>query len=529
MRSLLIYFALLLTQLMNAQIKQIGETDLSDYPSIKFKLHSRTFEKLNASDFTFSEMINGKENKINSSDLKLLYTPSENKEKNKCVLIMIEALSYPNRHEQVDAFFYGIKNSLKGFVNPGDKIKIVAFALRNKKTRILNNVNSSFTDNIPVLEKSIDDYKIVNNVFNNKDVSDLYGAVFEGIEMIGNESIDYKKSILLLSEERNNNFSTQKTSLNVINLAKEKNVVINTIKYNRANYEQYTDPTLAAQTFGESHVLKRSLGVLKNLKKQKDIEEIVPVILNNALSRANGSDYEVVLKLQNDKKDGGKNKIIVKQLNYDFETTLVFNSPGNIVFYQFQKNFYVSLLVSILILVLLTYGIFLLFKMNKKMRQKKELEAANQLQIQKDQEAAILSQQQELKAIKLSELQRLKEEQELKAEQIRINEEKEKVAQMRALGNFPILKFADSNNSAQFEINSSIVSVGRDKQSNVICIPNSNISRNHFSIVFENNEYRIQDNNSTNGIIVNGYKLKNALLNNGDIIEIADVTFTFYK
>lgn len=163
------------------------------------------------------------------------------------------------------------------------------------------------------------------------------------------------------------------------------------------------------------------------------------------------------------------------------------------------------------------------------MRQKKELEAANQLQIQKDQEAAILSQQQELKAIKLSELQRLKEEQELKAEQIRINEEKEKVAQMRALGNFPILKFADSNNSAQFEINSSIVSVGRDKQSNVICIPNSNISRNHFSIVFENNEYRIQDNNSTNGIIVNGYKLKNALLNNGDIIEIADVTFTFYK
>jgi pSer/pThr/pTyr-binding forkhead associated (FHA) protein len=100
---------------------------------------------------------------------------------------------------------------------------------------------------------------------------------------------------------------------------------------------------------------------------------------------------------------------------------------------------------------------------------------------------------------------------------------------MRAIGNFPILKFADSNNSAQFEINSSIVSVGRDKQSNVICIPNSNISRNHFSIVFENNEYRIQDNNSTNGIIVNGYKLKNVLLNNGDIIEIADVTFTFYK
>ena len=118
MRSLLIYFALLLTQLMNAQIKQIGETDLSDYPSIKFKLHSRIFEKLNASDFTFSEVINGKENKINSSDLKLSYTPSENKEKNKCVLIMIEALSYPNRHEQVDAFFYSLKQREESDCHP---------------------------------------------------------------------------------------------------------------------------------------------------------------------------------------------------------------------------------------------------------------------------------------------------------------------------------------------------------------------------------------------------------------------------
>ena len=529
MRNLLIYFTLCLSQLLNAQIKQIGETDLSDFPSVKFKIHTRTFEKLNASDFTFSEEINGKEIKINSYKLKLSNTPVDKKEKNKCVLIMIEALSDPNRHEQVDAFFYGIKNSLKGFIKPGDKIKIVAFALRNKKTRILNHVNDSFTDNVAVLEKSIDDYKVVNNVFNNKDVSDLYGAIYEGIEMLGNESIDYKKSILLLSEERNNAFSTQKTSINVINLAKEKNVVINTIKYNRANYEQYTDPTLAGQTFGESHVLKRSLGALTNFKKQKDIENIVPVILNNAVNHANGSNYDVILNIRNNKKDGGNNSIIIKQLDSNFETNLVFNSPGNIVFYQFQKNIYIAFLVSILILLILAYFMNLWIKKNKKNNLLKEVESAKQIQIQQDQEAAILSQQEELKTIKLNELQRLKVEQDLKAEQIRIDEEKAIVAQMKALGNFPILKYNDSNNSAQFEINSSRVTGGRDKESNIICIPNNNISRNHFSIIFDNNEYKIQDNNSTNGIIVNGYKLKDAVLNNGDIIEIADVTFTFYK
>ena len=36
------------------------------------------------------------------------------------------------------------------------------------------------------------------------------------------------------------------------------------------------------------------------------------------------------------------------------------------------------------------------------------------------------------------------------------------------------------------------------------------------------------DNNSRNGMIVNGYKVNQAILKNGDIIEITDVSFTFY-
>ena len=99
---------------------------------------------------------------------------------------------------------------------------------------------------------------------------------------------------------------------------------------------------------------------------------------------------------------------------------------------------------------------------------------------------------------------------------------------MKRLGAFPILKYSDDNNIAQYEINIPVTTVGRDEKSNVICIPNKNISRNHFSIIFSNDKYSIVDNESTNGIIINGYKLKNSQLKNGDIIEVADVTFTFY-
>jgi pSer/pThr/pTyr-binding forkhead associated (FHA) protein len=72
------------------------------------------------------------------------------------------------------------------------------------------------------------------------------------------------------------------------------------------------------------------------------------------------------------------------------------------------------------------------------------------------------------------------------------------------------------------------MSFGRDKKSNDIHISNLNISRTHFSIVFKASNYMILDNDSTNGMIINGYKLKSTHLKHGDIIEIGDATFIFY-
>ena len=96
-------------------------------------------------------------------------------------------------------------------------------------------------------------------------------------------------------------------------------------------------------------------------------------------------------------------------------------------------------------------------------------------------------------------------------------------------GSFPILKFTHNDISKQFEVNKPILKVGREKETNDICIANNNISRNHFTINFKDGKYTIIDNNSTNGILVNGRKLKESVLNNADIINIADITLIFYE
>ena len=41
--------------------------------------------------------------------------------------------------------------------------------------------------------------------------------------------------------------------------------------------------------------------------------------------------------------------------------------------------------------------------------------------------------------------------------------------------------------------------------------------------------YKVKDNDSTNGLLLNGRMTKESEINNADIIEIAEVSFTFFK
>ena len=152
----------------------------------------------------------------------------------------------------------------------------------------------------------------------------------------------------------------------------------------------------------------------------------------------------------------------------------------------------------------------------------------NQKKIHLDQQSEILNQKKEIESIKTIEKQRIDK---LNAANLLLNNKKieaKQIQKMKSIGNFPILKFKDSSSNKSYEINKPCVSFGRDKKSNDVYISNLNMSRNHFSIIFKDSHYLILDNDSTNGMIINGYKLKNSTLKNGDVIEIADATFTFY-
>ncbi|MDC0117743.1 FHA domain-containing protein [Flavobacteriaceae bacterium] len=510
-----------------SQLRIIDNADITNFPEIEFSINNRNPNLLTSSSFKFSELINGKTISSDSVSIYRIKDSIEYSKTNKCVLILLESLVHKQRKEQNLTFKSSILEILDKVVNKGDKFKIVTFSLKDRRTNILHDVNETFTDSISLLKKNLENHKTQTNDFTNKTVSDIYEAIIQGISELEDFNTELPKSILLLSEESNNK-RIGNLSSNAITLANQKGVVINTIKYNRSNYYQKTVSILAKSTYGISKVLNDDgKGDLKIVNEEKKIESntYIESILDNVVERSLGVDYNIVLKLNDTIKDGKNHIVQIKINNNNQVLKLNYKSPGNWVIAQFQINFLRAVIVSLILIIILGFLIYFIYKKYKINLQNKLNVIKQQKQKEEEQEASILAQKEELLKIK-NQQEKIKIEE---AEDLRRLNEKALIKQMLSAGSFPILKFSDSKTSLQFEINNPIIKIGRDKDSNNICIANKNISRNHFSIIFNNHQYKVKDNNSTNGIKLNGRKIKESLIKHADIIEIAEMSFTFYE
>ncbi len=73
------------------------------------------------------------------------------------------------------------------------------------------------------------------------------------------------------------------------------------------------------------------------------------------------------------------------------------------------------------------------------------------------------------------------------------------------------------------------ITIGRDTD-NQICLPYDNrVSRHHAKIIFENDEYWIEDMESTNGTYLNDVKLvEKTLVSSGEIFLVGTIWMKFF-
>jgi EAL domain-containing protein (putative c-di-GMP-specific phosphodiesterase class I) len=70
--------------------------------------------------------------------------------------------------------------------------------------------------------------------------------------------------------------------------------------------------------------------------------------------------------------------------------------------------------------------------------------------------------------------------------------------------------------------------VGRDEAAD-FCVDSSRVSRKHVAIEFRDDSYVLRDLESTNGSYVNGKRVTEVALADGDVVVIADFEFTFFS
>lgn len=506
-----------------SQVTIDNNVNLDNFPEIEISFNDRNPSVVNWIDINLYEIVDSIEAEIEIADIEHKVNSPQIISENKCVYILLEALYNENRYEQIFTFHRALLESLEEFVNEGDLIKIATFSLKDEYGKILNSLNDNFTDNESELYNAINALEVENTAFTNKGVSDLYGAGLEAIEEISDLNSSLPKTILILSEERNNKYSTQKSSSQLVNRAKELDVVLNTIKYNRSGYHQYTDPTLADYTFGEKVVLPASSGNLEEVNSEKlELAKVaISRILNEFTSSVLGNDYVISAKLNHAVDNGALSELIIEGLNPE-KYRLQFLCPGNFISYNYRENSIVAIVVTLIILLLL----FLTYYISVKKIKERRLRKINQVESAKGIQTKISKQNDNIERLLNEQKEQKHKEEKAKADSLLLEQEEQLIALMKNSGGFPVLKcteFIDDN----FIINKPVVTVGRD-QSNVLSIPNQNVSSTHFEIRFDKGSYKILDKNSLNGVLVNGRKIKDCILNNGDIITIADVSITFY-
>jgi hypothetical protein len=91
------------------------------------------------------------------------------------------------------------------------------------------------------------------------------------------------------------------------------------------------------------------------------------------------------------------------------------------------------------------------------------------------------------------------------------------------------LKQVDGEGAPQrVTLNKPNLVIGRAEDAD-IRLPSKRASRQHAFLKREGADYAIQDNDSRNGVYLNGLKIHSAILRDGDVVQVADGVFTYHE
>ncbi len=500
------FFVSSLAQVLIAQKKELDvrQISTSEFPKVNGKLWVRNPEGIKTGSVKFYE--DNVEREISFG----LFEKSDSLPRNKSVLFLVL-----NSNETDLAWYQGvIKSSLTSkTVNAGDKFAVASFTCKENGTFMVPQ-KPIFTDNINAINAA----SIAINTHKRSDLyrgkSQVYLALNEALAFYESQHIELPSGIIILSDERNldPDFAGEPPVLR----SKRLDIPVYSIcldKYDKS----FEVEDLCKQTYGLYYTAYESNEASSKLRN----------ILKNFIDRHQGLMYPFSYT-SSFSKDGEPHTVKID--SQAGQSGFVLLVPSQTMAERISDNPLQSALILLLIIGL-SIGLFLLYRQNKLKKQELLLKQQDQMQTMEQQQNEakdkIKRQEEEIQKIREEEQRKRSELEKKQQAEAQEKEDEIQFKKMLERGNLPWFEFKVGDNAGSYQIASPRLTVGRDASSDWV-IPHPTVSRKHFELLFKDYVYSIVDLNSSNGLKVNGEKVKKIELRHGDIIHAGDLILTFH-
>ncbi len=483
----------------NANNILVTSIDLSNYPEVRIRLNIPKQEIRTP----FSIEVYENDSLIN---IKSLRKEKINHNINKSMLILIEDMSDKTHPGQRKFIKEVLEKTIPRIVNKNDKVNIVIFNRSQKGTTIIHLLLKNYTDDTILLRNAIKRYKSKNNIFYQQLSSDLYYAIFDGLNELEKKFPNGNKVLLLFSAGKNNMKSQEVTPDRSIEFSREYRIPIFSIQYYMQGWEHNRITALIYGTNGKEVVTN-------NVEVASDS---LQSFLKNISDVTQGQDYSITYNSPF-QKDGKIRKVKLLVNNIPILTQYV--SPtmkvkDYITLILRTPKYWISATISLLALIFFI-SFFLIQRKKKKEEAKRVIK---NLASKEEQSRHILNEYQN----KLSEIEKSLQQKQKSTSFV------EKIKEKNLHGIFPRLIYKVGQESITYPISKPEVSIGRSS-SNDITLKDSLVSRSHCAIVFDGESFSIIDKDSTNGTFVNNLRIKNQILKHGDQIKIGSIEIAYIE
>lgn len=433
--------------------------------------------------------------------------------------------------ELLDDFLSGIK-----ILSPqNDNLKInVAVIHRNEKdSMIYKPMFSSFTNDIDGAWQKV----IAEGEKDLKDYSsslDIYWAIDKAINQISAQPADEAKAIFIFAV---GNIYSGIDITQLLNVAKDKRTNIYIINIDGKEPDENISRNISMRTYGMFLTLNSDDAIRTKDKRksecpQKDNthpfwfseSEIINSWVINLPKRWNGISYN--LSFTSNYERIGQSKELRLELGQDVLSHR-YDIPGFSLGVWIKSHIVLFIILLILVLALIGVGAFFLIRyLRDRAADKKEAEE----QIEEERKRLKAEQDTLRRKLELAESeQKRKQEQEIRKD--KNQKRQEYLSSIRALMKSKNIKLrllvSSMTGSFEYIIDEPETTIGTAEDNNVV-LDDTTVSRHHALLYFNGEAFGIKDLKSTNGVVMNGFKVEDLKLRNGDSVSLGKTTLKVY-